>query len=510
MLANVAYNYAAQVVLAVAGLVTLPFLLGRMGAELYAFVAIYYTIQTIFSILDGGLSGSLAREFAVRRSAAASASGSRMLLRRTEPIYLGLGFAGFAALLMSSGAIADRWLRISTIGRIEAGHFIGIIGAIAAIRLASGLYRSVLVGNERQKALSLIDIGSTLIRYVLVLPVLDRFGVDGYLYFFFQLGVSVLEAVVLRACAMSATASRGDVGAAQPGATASLGTIFHRSVQIWVLSIIWVLAIQMDKVLLFGYLPLAEFGYFSVVSSLTSGLLMLSSPIISAAMPRLAMCQLTADWGAFKATYLRACILLASVATPLCLTMVASPEHVLFLLTNDASVSARYAWVLACYAFGGLMLLLSGSTFLLQYGAGRLGANIRVNVLYLVLLAFAMGVGVHHRAAEGAALAWLSVNLLQGTLIILPLNRIAGMSVHTQWLRSVIAWPLLVSVPFLAMAVLVKPGLDARASSFLWLTATTIGFTLPMIWRIRTWRAAVGGSGSTEDVESSVVRRAGP
>lgn len=490
MLANVAYNYAAQVVLAVAGLVTLPFLLGRMGPELYAFVAIHYTLQMVFSMLDGGLSGSLAREFALRRSAPAPAQDGRALLRRMEPIYLALAGVGFTALFLASGAIADRWLRLSTISRLEAGHFIGLIAAIAAIRLASGLYRSVLVGCERQKALSLVDIGSTLSRQVLVLWVLDRFGMSGDLYFAFQLGVSVVEILVLRGCALAATTPSAGAQSVPDGAPVSLTTLFQRSVQIWVLSIIWVLTVQWDKLLLAGYLPLQELGYFSVVSSLTGGLLMLGSPIISAAMPRMALFQQAADWEGFQATYLRASVLLACVATPLCLAMVASPAHALFLLTNDAAVASRYAWVLACYAFGGLMLLLSGTTFLLQYAAGRLGANIRMNLVYLLLLTPAMAVGVHFRGAEGAAWAWLSVNLLQGTLIIVPLNRIAGRSVHAQWLRSVVASPLLVSAPWLAGAILFTPELASRGASLAWLAAATTGFALPMAWRLNTWRRA--------------------
>ncbi len=489
MLANVAYNYAAQVVLAVAGLVTLPFLLGRMGPELYAFVAIYYTLQMVFSMLDGGLSGSLAREFALRRSAPASAHDARALLRRMEPIYLALAGVGFTALFLTSGFIADRWLQLSTVSRLEAGHFIGLIAAIAAIRLASGLYRSVLVGCERQKALSLVDIGSTLSRQVLVLWVLDRFGVSGDLYFAFQLGVSVVEILVLRGCALAATTASAGAQAMEV-APVSLITLFQRSVQIWILSIIWVLTVQSDKLLLAGYLPLQELGYFSVVSSLTGGLLMLGSPIISAAMPRMALFQRAADWEGFQATYLRASVLLGCVATPLCLAMVASPAHALFLLTNDAAVASRYTWVLACYAFGGLMLLLSGTTFLLQYAAGRLGANIRMNLVYLLLLAPVMAVGVHFRGAEGAAWAWLAVNLLQGTLIVLPLNRIAGRSVHAQWLWSVVASPLLVSAPWLAGAILLTPELATRGASLAWLAATTIVFALPLAWRLNTWRRA--------------------
>lgn len=495
MLANAVFNYAAQGLLAIAGLVTLPFLLERMGPELYAFVAIYFTVQTVFSILDGGLSGSLAREFALLRHAPSSIASGRGLLRRAEPFYVGLAFTGFATMWALSTTIADQWFRVSSIDRAEASHFIGIIGAIAAIRLATGLYRSVLVGYERQKALSLIDIGCTCIRYGFVLPFMDHFGVDGYLYFCYQLGLAVLEAVALRTCAVVATRPYEEQARIPAGVPPSLRSIFHRSTQIWVLSIIWVLVTQMDKVLLSGTLALKEFGYFSVVSVLTSGILMLGSPIVAAAMPRLAAYHQSAQWEAFKAMYLRACVLLASVATPVCLTLAASPAHAMFLLTHDASVSHRYAGVLACYAFGGLMLLLSGSTFLLQYAAGRLGANIRVNAAFLVLLATSMLFGVYYRAAEGAAVAWLLVNLLQVTFIIRPLNQISGVSVHGQWLRAVIIWPLLVSAPWLSVAVLIEPGLDTRTTSFSWLLVTAMAFTLPMIWRLRTWPAALRTSG---------------
>ena len=481
MLANIIHAYGAQIFLALAGLISMPFLLEMMGAELYSFVAIFFTIQVAFSILDGGLSGSLAREFALKRSSERIGLSAKELVRKAEFFYYAIATFGFGIFYAFSEYIATKWIKTSDVSHTEAQAFIVIIGAISAIRLASGLYRSILIGYEKQKQLSYINILSTVIRFFIILPIIYYIESKGYFYFYYQLGATFIEVVILKVYANIIIPNAIPDKYSSRNTKDEILNIFQKSFQIWILSFIWVASTQIDKILLSGKLLLGDFAYFSVVSSLVSGLLMLGTPITSAAMPRMSIYYKSAAYDECEKIYFRVSEILALIAFPISLTLIASPNHAIFLLTNNALASNQYSFILACYSFGSLMLVLAGLTFLLQYSAGNLNRNIYLNSIYLVLLAPVMAVSIHYWAAKGAAVAWLTINIILITIIIRPLNALPTLNFHNRWLVSFVFKPLVVSSPSLVAAIYLMPKIETRLYSLLWLLLTFIGIGLPLV-----------------------------
>ena len=483
MFANILHNYSAQVFLALAGLITLPFLLDIMGPELYAFVAILFTVQSVFSILDGGLSGTLAREFALKRSSHNNSLSAKSLINKTEPVFYVIATTGFLLIYISSYFISNSWLNITSFDRKEAQHYIIIIGLIASIRMAGALYRSVLIGYEKHKNLSYINIASTLVRYLLILPILYHFGADGHIYFYYQLGAALVEIAVLKfyAILIIPNSTSLEYAKAKRSGRSELLSLLRESVKIWILTIIWVVSTQIDKVFLSGKLSLEDFAYFSIVSTLALALLMLGSPITSAAMPRISIAYIESAYQECEHLYFEVSRLLTLIAFPIFLTLLASPEHVLFLMTNKNQAATQYSFILACYSIGSVFLLLSGLTFLLQYSAGNLVTNIRCNLIYVVMLVFAMAVATHIMAAEGAALAWLLINALLIMFIIRPLNSLSKVNFHSRWLITVIVKPLLFSVPLLALSIYFSPPIVSRLESLVCLLITYGGLALNLV-----------------------------
>lgn len=474
MLANIIYNYGAQIFLAAAGLVSLPFLLQRMGGELYAFVAIFFTLQTLLSILDGGLSGSLAREFALKKIENCATLSSKSLLSKMEPFFIGIAIIGFSLIATTSEIASTNWLKLIAISPKESKHFLMLIGAAASIRLASGLYRSVLIGYENQKQLSIINIAFTSIRYFAVLPFLDFFGVSGYIYFGFQASTSILEFLVLKIAANRLTSSSEHKKTQKYIASDELRVLFKKSAQIWTLSILWVISNQLDKVLLSGKLPLDAFGYFSIVSTLAGGLLMLGSPITSAAMPKISTGHRLGQFQECKQTYLRVSALLSVIALPLCFSMAALPEHALFLMTGNTVASSEYSLVLSMYAFGSYFQLLAGLTFLLQYAAGNLKKNIGIQVVYLIAYAPTMALAIYFQSTIGAAYAYFLINFFFLIILIRPLNGLNTQNFHKEWLIVTLVKPFLCGAPIFLAAIFVSPIIDNRINSFLTLTICSV------------------------------------
>lgn len=481
MRSNIIHNYAAQFFLVTAGLLTLPFLLERLGAELYAFVAILFTIQSIFSILDGGLSGALAREFALKTSVTNKGSSAKSLLSKAELIFVPLSAIGFAAVFVSSSYLSHNWLKLSSINYAEARHYLIIIGAIASLRLMAGLYRSVLIGFEKQRQLSHLNILLTAARYFFVLPVLDYFGSSGYLYFSYQIAITIIELIILKIYAANVVADKMLLTRRDAVPANDFFNLFYKSAQIWFLTLIWVAATQIDKVILSKIMPLEEFGYFTVVSALASGLLMLGSPVTSAAMPRMSRYFREQSYGDCEKIYFQMTSLLSLVSVPMALTLATAPEHALFIFTNSTLVAMQYSSILIFYSIGSLLLLLSGMTFLLQYSAGNLIANIRQNFLFLVFLVVAMLVMTNLENLRGAAYAWLFSNILLIIYFIQPLNKLRGAGFHGRWLYAALIKPFLISGPSLAIVIYFSPALSTKIESAAWLFFVYASLLVPIL-----------------------------
>jgi O-antigen/teichoic acid export membrane protein len=486
MRSNIVYNYLAQIFLASAGIITLPFLLERMGAELYAFVAIFFTVQTIFSILDGGLSGSLSREFALNKETSTRSSSPKSLLNKAECIFIALSTSGILFIYSISGYISTSWLRLSAINTDEAELYLGLIGMIAALRLWSGLYRSVLIGYEKQKYLSVINIATTSARYIFVLPLLDVVENTGFVYFLYQLFIAVLEIITLKVCSNSNINEQTSKDTSLEVKGDYFKSILRTSSQIWSLTLIWVMANQVDKLILTRLISLQDFGYFSVVSSLSAGILLLGAPVANAVMPNLSRFIKSNNHEESQRIYFMASKLVSIVGFPVAFTLVALPEHALFLFVNNVNIANDFSKILQCYSIGSFFLLMSGMTFLLKQSSGDLSKNIKQNIYYLLTIVILMLTATRLLGLEGAAYAWLTSNLLLISFIIKPLNVINGVNFHNKWIYSFVLVPVILSAPAFAAAAFFSLPLSTRHDSVILVLlvffAISILMMLPLVY----------------------------
>ena len=84
---NVLANYASQAVVALAGVLAMPFYLRHMGAEAYGLIGFFTLLSAWFQILDSGLSLTLARESARYRGGVIDAPTLLGLVRALETFF---------------------------------------------------------------------------------------------------------------------------------------------------------------------------------------------------------------------------------------------------------------------------------------------------------------------------------------------------------------------------------------------------------------------------------------
>ena len=312
-------------------------------------------LQAWFNLLDIGLTPTIAREAARHRGGASDALSYRRLVRTLEIIFLAIALAGAAAVLAGAGYIARDWLRVSQLPAAEVVAAVRLMAPIIAMRWMAGLYRGALGGAERFVWLGWFNAAIATLRFSGVLPLLMFVGTSPTLFFGYQLVVALVELAVLFAYTYRQLPSVA-AGARPRWDLTALKPVLRFSLTIAFTSSVWVFVTQTDKLVLSSILPLAEYGYFTLAVLVASGIMILSGPVGSAIMPRMAKLEAEGAHAQLIRVYRQGTQLVALVAGATSITVAFGAEALLWAWTGDAVLARQAAPVLVLYAVGNGVL----------------------------------------------------------------------------------------------------------------------------------------------------------
>ncbi|MEW6512982.1 MAG: oligosaccharide flippase family protein [Pseudomonadota bacterium] len=442
---NVVANYAGLAYTILIGIVMLPFYLEFLGAEAYGLVGFFTLLHSWLALLTAGITPALARQAAHYRGLGELGGRKfREMLRSIELIVLFLAVITALAIWMSSSWLATQWLTVKAIPLADVAYCIALMGVMVGIRWGVSLYSSSLSGMELQIWLNGFGILFATLRFVAAYVLLRWVTHDPAHYFEFQLGVSLLEFIVV-AKKFYASQPQGAQDS-DPGLIFSWQAVYELlpfAMGIAYTSMLWVFMTQSDKLILSHILPLAEYGYFALVVLIANGVLQFSAPINQAVLPRLtnllAQGRETEMLALYRKTTQFMVVGIASVSGVLALF----PQQILFALTGNMDAAHWGAPVLIWFALGNGILVIVGMQYMLQYVHGKVrmhvintSINAAVQVPILAYVAFNYGV-------VDVAVAWFAVRLV--TFFIWPavVHHKFAPGLHWKWLRSDVLFPLL-------------------------------------------------------------------
>lgn len=434
---NVLASYASQIYVTLVGILILPLYLKYMGAEAYGLVGFFTMLQAWFSLLDMGLTPTVARETARFRGGATDALSYRRLLRALQLVFFAVAVLGGGAMFAFSGLIAKTWLQVQTLPLAQVQAALQLMAVGVALRWMSGLYRGCISGSERLVWLGGFNAFVATLRFVGVLPVLIWVGHSPVIFFTYQLLVAVVELGGL------AVTSHGLLPTVPPGQRPGwsptsllkpIKPVLSFSLTIAFTSSVWVLVTQTDKLVLSKLLPLADYGYFTLAVLAASGVMMISGPISSALLPRMARLQAEGDEAGLINLYRNATQLVAVIALPASMVLAFFAEQVLWAWTGDSRAAAQAAPVLRLYALGNGFLALAAFPFYLQFAKGDLKLHLIGNALFVVFLIPAIIWASSRHGMVGAGYAWLTANALYFIIWVRKVHDRFAKGLHLQWL----------------------------------------------------------------------------
>ncbi|MFC3607420.1 polysaccharide biosynthesis protein [Stutzerimonas tarimensis] len=431
VLRNTGLNYLGQAYALLIGILILPFYLGHLGAEAYGLIGFFAVMQAWLLLLDAGLSPSLVRQVAhLRGSAAAGRFESGRLLRSFELIVLPVALITALAVYLASGWIAAHWLQARELAPERIADCVALMGAMVALRLYATLYKSGLQGLELHGWLNLANVLIATLRYfggLILVAWVSQNPVD---FFLFHVAVAGLETLAFAAKAYrEMPRPRAFIGFDWP----TVRPVLPFAASMSLTTGLWILLTQVDKTVLSNVLLLEEYGYFSLVALISTGLLTLINPLVQTLLPRLTMLTAEGRITDMKRLYLNASRFVCSFLFPLAAVIAFHAEDLIFAWTGDAQAAAWSAPILFWYALGSAILAVSGFQFYLQYAHGQLRLHLWFSLVSTAISVPLVLFAAFEYGAYGAALSWFLLRLV--TYLIWPafIHRRFAPGIHGPW-----------------------------------------------------------------------------
>lgn len=411
---NAIANYIGTGATSLAPILALPWYLMALGPQQFGLLGFVATLQMLLNIIDAGMGQALVRELSVSATNPGSTQArTAALVYGFERVYWLTSLVVGGAILLLQGVITTHWLHLDAetmpIGKIA------IYGAVLlfAVQFPGSLYRSVLIGSERQIVLNKIMLLSALARHgggviaVMQWPTLKC-------YLVWHIGVGLLETMARARCAWTTIGCRRSDTYWQPTV---IKDCWPAIASLAAASGLGALTTQLDKVLLSRSIPLADFGYYVIAASLAGGVLQLVYPFIQAALPQ--VIRLRDNAKALKNLYAKMFYLILFAAT-LGLSAYGLCGHLLLnLWLKNSDVAGHVYPLLGMLLLGAILNAFYNIGYTHWMAKGRTTRILQVNCIAFVLCLLIIPPSVERFGTIGATTGWLIINLL-GLAMSLP------------------------------------------------------------------------------------------
>ena len=432
-------NYLAGAWSAVMGIVFVPFYVKYLGIEAYGLIGIFASMQVWFALLDMGMAPALGREMARFSAGARTLRSILDLFYSLEVVYALAALSLAVFIFIFAPWLSVNWLKTVSLSSQTVRHALALIGIVIALRWLATLYRSALIGLQRQVWLSIFNAIFATLRGAGVTMVLAFVIPSIEAFFIYQAIVGAVESLILASFMRRVLPGDAHHWRFSMGAIKEIGRFAAGMALITLLSI---LLTQTDKLILSKLLTLDQFGFYSLATTAAGALYLLITPVANAAYPRLTGIVTNGSNAELADGYHLFSQVLVFLLVPATVVLAMFPSHFLLLWTRNETATAAAAPLFSILLIGNMLNGLMHMPYNLQLAHGWTRFTVRVNTVSLLFLVPIVYFGVKRYGAIAAALAWAALNLGYVLVAVPIMHKRLLPAEKWQWFVHDVAFPL--------------------------------------------------------------------
>lgn len=390
---NLFSNYLGYLVITIINLFVVPLFLKYLGIEIYGLIGFFGTIQICLLFVDIGITPLVTREVALFSEGKTSKNDFSLFFVNVSLLFFAISLTLFVLMFFFSDWGAQNWLKVENIEIDEVSLYLKIMSASLAVRFFTGLYRATLNGYEQFRVSNFLNVIIIFLRYPILLFGYLHWNLPASVFFKWQLYISILEMILF------VSVGNHLIGKIKFEICQKYFIAFYHkhkefSLNVGVVSSLWLLIYQVDKILMSKWLTLENYALFTFISTYASGVYLLGSIVGNTSFPRLMKIGSDQKNTQFVDLFLNSTLLASVVTFSLAAGLLASGDSlVLFFLKNE-QLSILLLQPLAFMSYGSALFVFNIYPYYLQFIQGKMTWHIFGGGILLVCYV----VGIYYSA----------------------------------------------------------------------------------------------------------------
>jgi O-antigen/teichoic acid export membrane protein len=168
---NIASNYLRFLVGMVVVFFLTPYIVARLGVDLFGLWSLVFAVVGIFGLLDLGFA-TAAVKYVAELTASQDHAGRNQVLATLLGVYSALGLLCLALVATLAGPVAQGF-ELSPDQRQAFTWVLWLLGSVVALNFPLSLFKAILVGTGRMSLVNLVELGTTLANAALIVLLLE-------------------------------------------------------------------------------------------------------------------------------------------------------------------------------------------------------------------------------------------------------------------------------------------------------------------------------------------------
>ena len=435
---NIVANFLGQGWASIMGLAFIPIYIKFLGIEAYGLIGLFAVLQAWMSLFDVGVGATIGREMARFTAGEHSPKAIRDLLRTLECLVFTLALLIAGVIGFGADWLAADWLVVEKLPIDEVSRAISIIALLVGLRVVEGIYRSAIMGLQRQVWLNGAHAALSTLRYGGVIAVLVFVSPTISAFFLWQAVISIVSVLVYATKLYQFLPKAA--GRAHFSHSALMGVLGFASGVLGV-NVLSVVLTQLDKVLLSRLLSLESFGYYMLATVVAASLSIVIGPITQALYPRMVELVSAQDDRGFAEVYHLGAQLVSLISVSIMPVLFFFPEGALYLWSGDMPLAKEVAPIMAPLVLGSFLNGLMWMPYQSQLATGWTRLSLVVNFCAVCFLVPMILWLVPIYGAIAAAWSWVVLNMAYILILVHFMHQRILPAEKYQWYRSDVCAP---------------------------------------------------------------------
>lgn len=406
------WNWFSQIYIAIAGIAIIPIYMRHFGDEAYGLIAFMLTLQMFMSLLDIGFSASLSRESSKLKANQIDVYRYNAFLRIVLTVFLVTGLLFSSVIFIFSSHLAEGWLNFRDLDVYLVSYVLKISAFIIFFRWLSVFYRSVIFGYEDLVWVAKFTIFMATLRFLMVLPLIYYFSLSVVDYFYYQLAIQIIELVIL-------FIRKKIIFPAESGGayTVFIKDAYFKETFNFICAaggatVLWLLISQLDRFYASAFLSLKDYGYYHTAVMAAGMITIITAPLVSSMQPRVTILFSLNDMAGVEKILKNLFDFMTVLGVSLVMVVYFFGYDLLRTWHGEKTFADSVYLVFLLHCISMAILGINSCSYIVDYASGKLRLRNKISILMLVLLVSLYPLAFHYFSAIGAAVTWLTLNLL--------------------------------------------------------------------------------------------------